>query len=40
MLPVESSLDFAKQLLPHLLSLDDMQIGVWGAAERVFRAHL
>ena len=40
MLPVESSMDFAKQLLPHLLSLDDMQSGVWGAAERVFRAHV
>lgn len=39
MLPVESSLDFAEQLLPHLLNLDDTERGVWGRAERVFRDH-
>lgn len=39
MLPAESSLDFAEQLLPHLTTLDDMKSGVWGKAERIFRAH-
>jgi len=30
MLPAESSEDFAEQLLPHLLTLDAIEAGVWG----------
>ena len=35
-LPKESSEDFCKQLMPHLLQLDDLQQGVWGRAANVF----
>ncbi|WP_417700040.1 saccharopine dehydrogenase [Pseudophaeobacter sp.] len=37
MLPVESSQDYAAQLLPSLLTLDDLKAGVWGRAEATFR---
>ncbi|RVT83279.1 saccharopine dehydrogenase [Rhodobacteraceae bacterium CCMM004] len=40
MLPVESSEDYAAQLLPALLDLDRIDRGVWGRAEETFRAHL
>jgi saccharopine dehydrogenase (NAD+, L-lysine forming) len=36
LLPRESSLDFAGQLLPHLIGYDDDSTGVWGRAEAVF----
>ncbi|WP_439562675.1 saccharopine dehydrogenase [Roseinatronobacter sp.] len=39
LLPVESSQDFAAQLLPHLLALDDFSAGVWGRARAVFEQH-
>jgi len=40
MLPVESSEDYAAQLLPSLLTLHDLQAGVWGRAETTFRDHI
>ena len=36
MLPVESSEDYADQLLPSLLTLDDLGAGVWGRAKAIF----
>ena len=39
LLPVESSQDFAAQLLPHLQALDDLSVGVWGRARAVFEQH-
>lgn len=36
LLPMESSEDFASQLLPHLLDLDAIDDGVWGRARAVF----
>ncbi len=36
-LPVESSQDYASQLLPSLLTLSDLTEGVWGRAEATFR---
>ena len=36
MLPAESSEDFAEQLLPHLLTLDRLEDGVWGRAQDWF----
>ncbi|MFV0512210.1 MAG: saccharopine dehydrogenase [Jhaorihella sp.] len=36
MLPVESSKDYAAQLLPALLTLGDLDTGVWGRARAVF----
>ena len=36
MLPVESSEDFADQLLPSLLAIDDLGSGVWGRAKATF----
>jgi len=36
MLPVESSEDYAKQLLPILLTLGDLDKGVWGRARATF----
>ena len=39
MLPVESSEDFAGQLLPHLLTLDDPDSGVWLRAREQFILH-
>ena len=40
LLPVESSQDYAEQLLPSLLTLTDLQSGVWGRAEATFQTHL
>lgn len=40
MLPLESSEDFAEQLLPTLLGLDGDPEGVWARAEGTFWAHL
>lgn len=39
MLPVESSQDFAEQLLPHLMTLDEIDRGVWAHAADAFRRH-
>lgn len=36
MLPRESSEDFAAQLLPHLMGLDQLDAGVWGRARATF----
>lgn len=36
LLPMESSEDFAGQLIAHLRTLDDLESGVWGRARRVF----
>ncbi|MDF2366698.1 saccharopine dehydrogenase [Sneathiella sp.] len=36
MLPVESSEDYAAQLLPSLLALIDIKSGVWGRASKIF----
>jgi saccharopine dehydrogenase (NAD+, L-lysine forming) len=40
LLPVESSEDYAAQLLPSLLELRDLSSGVWHRAEREFQQHL
>lgn len=40
LLPVESSQDFADQLLPSLLALDNPDEGVWGQAKATFDIHL
>ncbi|MFY2824492.1 saccharopine dehydrogenase [Ruegeria sp. MALMAid1280] len=40
MLPVESSQDYAAQLLPSLLTLTDLDSGVWGRAEATFKTHI
>ncbi|MDF1716792.1 MAG: saccharopine dehydrogenase [Antarcticimicrobium sp.] len=40
MLPVESSQDFAAQLLPSLLTLDALDTGVWGRAKATFDSHM
>ncbi|MCK8463492.1 saccharopine dehydrogenase [Aliiroseovarius sp. S1339] len=40
MLPLESSIDYAGQLLPSLLTLTDLTTGVWGRAEATFRTHM
>ena len=39
LLPLESSLDFAEQLLPHLATLDTPETGVWGRARAIFEDH-
>ena len=39
LLPVESSEDFAAQLLPSLLALGDLEAGVWGRARLEFLRH-
>lgn len=39
MLPVESSTDYAAQLLPHLATLDRIDDGVWGRAAKTFHHH-
>jgi len=39
MLPVESSEDYAAQLLTSLLTLDDLDAGVWGRAAATFATH-
>lgn len=40
MLPVESSQDYADQLLPTLLELHSLETGVWGRARDTFLTHL
>lgn len=40
MLPVESSQDYAAQLLPSLLTLGDISSGVWGRAKAEFDRHI
>ena len=40
MLPVESSQDYAGQLLPSLLTLDNLDAGVWGRAKTTFATHM
>ncbi|OED48614.1 saccharopine dehydrogenase [Rhodobacteraceae bacterium (ex Bugula neritina AB1)] len=40
MLPVESSEDYAAQLLPSLQTLTDLDNGVWGRARATFLEHL
>ncbi len=40
LLPVESSQDYAAQLLPSLLALPSLDEGVWGRARAEFRVHL
>ncbi len=40
LLPVEASEDFAAQLLPHLMTLDRLDEGVWARARAVFHAHV
>ena len=40
LLPVESSQDYAKQLLPSLRSLGQLDGGVWARAEQVFQTHV
>lgn len=40
LLPVESTADFAGQLLPHLKALDAPDAGVWGRAKTIFCDHL
>lgn len=39
MLPNESSLDYAAQLLPSLLGLNDLSSGVWGRAQSAYMKH-
>lgn len=39
-LPKESSEDFCRQLMPHLLQLNNLQQGVWGRAAKVFDSKL
>ena len=40
MLPVESSQDYAAQLLPTLMQLNHLETGVWGRAKDTFLTHL
>ncbi|WP_300069381.1 saccharopine dehydrogenase [uncultured Ruegeria sp.] len=40
MLPVESSEDYAAQLLPSLLTLPDLESGVWGRAAATYHSHI
>ncbi|MCG7522678.1 saccharopine dehydrogenase [Ruegeria sp. Ofav3-42] len=40
MLPVESSEDYAAQLLPTLLTLTDLDGGVWGRAAETYKTHI
>lgn len=39
MLPVESSYDYASQLLPSLRALTHLNLGVWARAEDIFNTH-
>jgi saccharopine dehydrogenase (NAD+, L-lysine-forming) len=39
MLPIESSEDYAAQLLPSLLTLGALEAGVWGRAKGIFDSH-
>ena len=40
MLPAESSVYYAEQLLPSLLTLGDLDKGVWGRAKAAFDEHM
>lgn len=40
MLPVESSQNYAEQLLPYLLQLDEIDKGVWQRANSIFNKHI
>ncbi|MGB1096921.1 MAG: saccharopine dehydrogenase, partial [Paracoccaceae bacterium] len=40
LLPLESSEDFAAQLLPYLLELDNLEKDVWGRAKTTFDQHI
>lgn len=40
LLPRESSIDFASQLLPYLKELDNLSTGVWRRAEKIFRDNI
>ena len=40
LLPVESSEDYAGQLLPSLLTLSDLSAGVWGRAKAEYDRHI
>ena len=40
MLPVESSQDYAEQLLPSLMTLDNLSDGVWGRAKATYDTHI
>lgn len=40
LLPLESSQDYAAQLLPALLTLDRIDAGVWGRARAAFASHI
>lgn len=40
LLPAESSVDFAAQLLPSLCTLDALETGVWGRARGTFDEHM
>ena len=40
LLPLESSEDFAAQLLPYLIDLDNLRTGVWGRAKTTFDNHM
>ncbi|MGI3211516.1 saccharopine dehydrogenase [Roseovarius tibetensis] len=40
LLPVESSHDYAAQLLPSLLTLDRLDAGVWARAEATYKTHM
>lgn len=40
LLPLESSQDYAAQLLPSLQTLDSLNTGVWARAEAEFKSHL
>ncbi len=40
MLPIESSEDYADQLLPSLLALNTLDSGVWGRAKATFEQHI
>ncbi len=39
LMPRESTEDYSRQLLPHLLTLDAPETGVWGRAARTFEDH-
>jgi saccharopine dehydrogenase (NAD+, L-lysine-forming) len=40
LLPVESSQDYAGQLLASLLTLDALDQGVWARAEATYQTHM
>ena len=40
LMPVESSQDYAAQLLPSLLTLTELDAGVWGRAKAEFDRHI